>query len=382
MSASDPAANEARPGWIVSPSFDLTWIIGPAVLALAIVAGFPQVRAAGAETPAWAWVVCILAVDVAHVWSTIFRTYLDPVELARRPALYTVVPVACLATGIVLHSLSATLFWRALAYVAVLHFVRQQYGLVALYGMRGGWPDRARIDIQLDKLVIYAATLYPIVVWHTRLPRPFVWFTPGDFAPLPAWVEPPARVVWIAALVAFGLRQLQLLARGQRLSAGRILVVLTTALSWWGGIVACEADWAFTVLNVLAHGIPYMALVWIYTSSKHAEGDGWLARVSRPAWLPVFLGVLVVLAWCEESLWDNIVWQERAGVFGDLRDWFEWARSSTMLSLVVPLLALPQATHYVLDAYLWKFDDSNPDLAVHLFGNGKTRRPCLERRVL
>ena len=352
--------------WIVSAPYDLAFIVGPAVFALAVVALCPQVRAEGAETPLWAWVACILAVDVAHVWSTLYRTYLDPVERARRPLLYIAVPLLCLVTGVVAYSIARQLFWRALAYVAVLHFVRQQYGLVALYGHRGGWTSRA--DPWIDKAAIYAATIYPMIVWHTQLPRPFVWFTPGDFIALPAWLAPVSRVAWIAALAVFAARQLYLVASGIRPSPGRILVVATTAASWWVGIVACEADWAFTLTNVLAHGIPYMALIWIYNHRKHARGTGLLARLANPAWVPVFLGLLVLLAWGEEALWDNVLWHERAAIFGDVRAWFAWADSHAALSVLVPLLTLPQATHYVLDAFLWRFDGSNPDLAENLFG--------------
>ena len=33
--------------------------------------------------PLWVWVVFILGIDVSHVWSMIFRTYLDPEEFSR-----------------------------------------------------------------------------------------------------------------------------------------------------------------------------------------------------------------------------------------------------------------------------------------------------------
>ena len=34
--------------------------------------------------------------------------------------------------------------------------------------------------------------------------------------------------------------------------------------------------------------------------------------------------------------------------------------------LLVPLLALPQLTHYILDGYLWRLDGTNPGLAAAL----------------
>ena len=44
-----------------------------------------------------------------------------------------------------------------------------------------------------------------------------------------------------------------------------------------------------------------------------------------------------------------------------------------LLVLVVPALILPQATHYVLDAWIWKFDGSNPRLREYLFGDARAR---------
>ena len=103
-------------------------------------------------TPRWGWVAMILLVDVAHVYSTAFRVYFDAGEFRRRPALYVGVPLAGFAIGWALYSESEMLFWRVLAYLAVFHFVRQQYGWMALYRARGGegagvgrWIDTAAI---------------------------------------------------------------------------------------------------------------------------------------------------------------------------------------------------------------------------------------------
>jgi hypothetical protein len=68
------------------------------------------------------------------------------------------------------------------------------------------------------------------------------------------------------------------------------------------------------------------------------------------AW--ALLGAAWVIAYAEELLWDRAVWQERAWLFGEgwsLRAWRGW---------LVPLLAAPQLTHYVLDGFIWKRRDT------------------------
>ena len=102
---------------------------------------------------------------------------------AARVALRARRPASRSRVGVALYSESETLFWRALAYLAVFHFVRQQYGWVALYRARVG--ERGRAGWWIDAAAVYMATLYPLVYWHAHLPRRFWWFLPGDFAALP-----------------------------------------------------------------------------------------------------------------------------------------------------------------------------------------------------
>jgi hypothetical protein len=251
-----------------------------------------------------------------------------------------------------------------LAYLAVAHFVRQQYGWVALYRRRLG--AASRLDRVLDDAAVYAATLYPLLHWHASLPREFAWLIEGDFLPgLPAWVATVAWPVHLALTAAYVLRQLYLLATGRPVSPGKNLVIATTWATWYAGIVAFDSDYAFTVTNVLVHGIPYLGLIWIYGRRRFAE-DGAaprprVASLFRSRMWPVFVATVIVVAWLEEWGWDRLVWHERGGLFPGADVFL----SGSALALVVPLLALPQATHYVLDAWIWRVKE-NPGLAERL----------------
>jgi hypothetical protein len=72
-------------------------------------------------------------------------------------------------------------------------------------------------------------------------------------------------------------------------------------------------------------------------------------------WPVIFLATLWLLAYAEELLWDRGIWHERAWLFGAAFD------PGRLKVLLVPLLALPQATHYVLDGFIWR-RKSNPDI--------------------
>ena len=335
--------------WLVSKRFDVLIFGGSAALAMSLLVAGRALGVLEGPMPAWAWIATVVGVDVAHVWATAYRVYLDPEERKRRPGLYTAIPLTAYVTGVLLYSLSAGLFWRALAYVAVFHFVRQQYGWMALYRSRLG--ASTRLDRWLDAAAIYTATLWPLLWWHAHLPRAFDWFVAGDFLPgvprAAALVLLPAH---IAITTVYAARQLFLWRAGRAVSPGKNLVLATTWITWHTGIVFLDSDYAFTVMNVLVHGIPYMAFVWVYGRARFRDAAGAVAAVFRRGLIPVFMGSLVVAAWSEEWLWDRLVWHEHAGLFPGPAV----SLGTEALALLVPLLALPQATHYVLDAWIWR----------------------------
>lgn len=280
-------------------------------------------------------------IDVAHVYATGFRVYFDRRELRLRPWLYTLTPLLAFAVGCALYQVSSLLFWRLLAYLAVFHFVRQQYGWVALYRARGG--EQSPLGWWIDALAIYSATIYPLLYWHTHLPRNFWWFSHGDFISLPPALTAVAAVVYWGALIAYFVRSILRALVLRQFNPGKDLLVLTTATCWYVGIILLDSDFAFTVTNVITHGVPYIVLVyWVRYRSSTAPR----AR-PRASWVQ-FLAILWVLAYAEEFLWDVGVWHERAWLFGTSQDWAAYH------ALLVPLLAVPQVTHYILDGFIWK----------------------------
>lgn len=348
-----------RAAWLFSPRVDLCVFLGSALLSLALLWVGARAGVLEDDSPDWAWVPAVLLVDVAHVWATAFRVYLDGEELRRRLWLYALVPAVGLLLGVALYSEGELLFWRALAYLAVFHFVRQQYGWVALYRARAG--ERGRLGWWVDAAAVYMATLYPLAYWHANLPRRFNWFLAGDFGRLPALVERVAWPLYCLALSAYAARTLYLwLVRG-RANPGKDVVVVTTAVCWYAGVVSYNSDYAFTVTNVIIHGVPYFALVYFYARARREQlaaapsAQGRVYRLLARGPL-VFIATLWLAAYAEELLWDRSLWHERGWLFGA-----SW-ETGALKMLVVPLLALPQLTHYVLDGFVWR-RRNNPTLA-------------------
>lgn len=332
--------------WLFSAPIDIAVFGGAALVALAIATLYRPETA-----PEWSWITGVLLVDVAHVWSTSFVVYLDPVEWRRRPLLYGLTPIAMFAVGVALYATGGPdAFWRAIAYVAVLHFVRQQYGWVMLYRARNG--ERDRVGRYIDGAAIYLATIYPLVWWHAHLPRDFVWMRPGDFVlGVPTWVAEVTGIVYALSLVLYVGRALMV----RPTSWGKHLIVATTAACWYVGIIGSNTDFAFTMTNVFIHGIPYMVLVYMYARAATREApDGPNARLlTKGRGVVIFLSTLWFIAYVEEMLWDKSMWHDREWLFGGPLE--------VTAMIIAPLLATPQLTHYFLDAFLWK-RTANPRL--------------------
>jgi hypothetical protein len=353
--------------WLFSAPVDSALFGGTAVAALVLVWLAPAMGI-GQDAPEWSWVTGVLLVDVAHVWSTTFVVYFDPIELRRRPLLYSLTPVGAFGIGLAIHGWGGpAVFWRCIAYLAVFHFVRQQYGWVMLYRARNG--ERDRLGRWLDGATVYAATLYPLLWWHAQLPRNFAWMRDGDFVPgLPPWVADAAWPLYLGLLAGYVARAVYQVAQGESVSWGKHLVVVTTAACWYVGIISSNSDYTFTVTNVFIHGIPYMALVFVYARNAAREAPGspnarilGVVAAARPSERRVaqgviaFLSMLWVVAYIEELLWDRGLWHDHAWLFGEGFD------VGGGVLILAPLLATPQISHYVLDAFLWR-RSANPRL--------------------
>ncbi|SDD59268.1 hypothetical protein [Pedobacter soli] len=340
--------------WLNSRVTDVVFILSPPFFALLLVLLFPSQFQNAAGVPLAYWVFLIVFIDVAHVYSTLYRTYFNPGNFKKQYTLLIAIPLACYIAGVLIYHFDALWFWRILAYLAVYHFIRQQYGFMRLYSRN----ESASLAGQLiNKVAIYTATLYPLLFWHLSTARHFNWFIAGDFFSFKndALLKISA-LIYIAIIALYLVKEILFVIKQRWMNIPRNLLVAGTFLSWYFGIVYFNGDMAFTTLNVVSHGIPYMALIWFFEKKKldRSPVKSKIMALSFGKWgIFYFLLILVLFAYLEEGLWDGLVWKEHQAVFKPFST-LPQITSSELLSLLVPLLALPQATHYVLDGFIWK----------------------------
>lgn len=361
--------------WLFSKKIDLWFLTLPVVLTWVFCFLMPT-EFHLIKIPLWVWVIFILGIDVSHVWSTIWRTYFDKQEFKAHKKLLIFAPIIAFISIFLLTQISTFFFWRILAYIALFHFIKQQYGFFALYRAKFGHfiPHK----IFKDNFTIYFSMLYPIFYWHLNGNRLFNWFINGDFITINDFlanigITPNmlfyfniiANTIYWCVLIGWTIEEF-LLSRKHNLplAYGKIIWLISTGINWYLGIVYFNSDIAFSVTNVVAHGIPYCVLIFIYVNKKKEyvsdssmNVQKWIIRIF------LMLGVVFLFAFFEEYCWDMFINQERQLFFTNILSYpFASVSNSFQAKLTISILSIPQVTHYIIDGFIWKNNDKNPFL--------------------
>lgn len=359
------AAPRVQGGWLFAPATDLALILGP--LAVALVAHFTLPPGFG--SPLWAYVLFVVSFDVAHVWATGYLTYFDRTAVASRRTLLMAIPAVTFAVSLLLHHHSNVLFWTAVAYVAIGHFIKQQIGFVMLY--KGLAKRRGGLDDRLDKAAVWMGALGPLALWHATPGVAFEWFGADETFAI-RLTETQAQLIVVGMLatqVAWAGRQLWLLANGRAPTVPKVVWVVASWCSWWLGLRVATNFIVATAFINLFHGIPYTALVWWRVSRAPTERAAFIRRwATRSKWVSFYI-LLVALALVEESLWEAFVWRAYLPELGLAVE----SVGAIATSAWVALLSLPQITHYVLDGVLWRMTPDNADLRGLVFESAARR---------
>jgi len=332
--------------WIHKAKTDLIFIIGPSFFVLAIIFLFQDyITEIENDYSFYTWLFLIVFIDVAHVYATLFKTYFVADEFKKNRKRLLLLPAICFIIGLILFSFGSLVFWSFLAYVAVFHFIRQQYGFMRLYART---EEKTTISVLIDNLAIYAATVYPMLFWFFSPNRKFNWFVEDEFfhfenqtlLEILFWI-------YIGILFLYVIRTLIISVKNNFFNVPKNSIILGTALSWYFGIVYFNDDLIFTLLNVVSHGIPYMALVYFReVESKIDNGSGVFSYLKSYNAVFIYAVILLVIAFSEEFLWEFFVWNENISLNN-----FDF---SGLQFVLVPLFSVPQFTHYLLDGFIWK----------------------------
>lgn len=330
--------------WIHNGKLDSIFILSPPFLVLTIVLFFQKSLAKIEDHYSfYTWLFLIVFVDVAHVYSTLFKTYFVRSEFRKRKKLYLGIPVISLLIGILFYQFGSLIFWSTLALVAVFHFIRQQYGFMRLYSRF----DPKGFSKTVDTFAIYSATIFPMIYW-TQTPRKFDWFINGEFSWIPKvpYLLAFSQVIYYLILLIFILKTIIGFLKTKQFNIPKNAIIIGTYLSWYFGIIYFDNDLIFTFLNVVSHGIPYIALIYLNEIKGKTDTElKWRSAFKTGFGALLFILIIAGFAFFEELSWEKLVWKEHFGSGIQIENWH---------FLLVPLLTVPQLTHYLLDGFIWK----------------------------
>jgi hypothetical protein len=373
--ATDKGFNNMVADWLFSKKIDL-WVLFAPVWCVWVIAFSLPVGIVEMPLPLWMWVLIVLCIDVSHVWSTIYRTYWDKDEWTRHRKLLIFAPLVCLGGALAVANTSLTVYWHMMEYMALFHFIKQQYGFFALYSAKLGAHRPKRKKFLQDKQIIYFSMLYPVLYWHLNSDTFFGWFSDGDFFYLGVifdWLGvrgqtdilyTGASVIYWGVMAAWLLEEVWTHRREHlTLPKGKILWLLTTGINWYLGIVYFASELVFSMTNMVAHGIPYLVLIFFYVERKKRllpDGIQSVPSVFNTRKLAlnisVMFGVVLLISAVEEYFWDMFINRNKGEVFENILAYPTQPLDDmgVLTACVIAVLSLPQLTHYVLDGFIWK----------------------------
>ncbi|MBI3505164.1 MAG: hypothetical protein HY059_10000 [Proteobacteria bacterium] len=334
-------AAAARPRWIVSARYDLTFFIGSAVLTFLLYALYR-----GAHRLGWLWggdsilvtyFVFTALLDHPHIFQTFSRTHYDRAEFKKRRRLHTWGLGAFVAGGL---ALTAAGYERELIVVAALygawHIVRQHAGLLAAYKAVNG--DHEPIDDGLDYGTFYTGMLACLFNDYSGQVGPVVVYKDLT-AKFPALPPETGSYVWsafLALLVLWGFRQTWRAMEGKAVNVPKLLL-MAAALSTHYFVYFATAT-------------PFLVAEALETGFHNAQYQGWIMHFQRKRFPDVRA---VALKWfavaAAYGLAVGVV--EILGLMN--RGWAAWV--FVPFSMVV-------LYHYFVDGLIWRFREE-PELS-------------------
>ncbi len=322
-------------GWLRSPAFDLSLILG--VLGLALVLGGvaqlrPSLFAAVLFADVW-----LLAYP--HAASTMTRVAFDAQSIRQhRFLLFGVPPLVLAATAGATWLGGAAALTTLYFYWQTWHYTRQSYGIARAYRRSAGGAAAGR-EWSTD-VVVFAFPLWGLA-HRAHQGQPLFYGSPLLGVPVPSAAVGLAAAVALASLVVWGVQRARRLAAGEPVVASTLYVashVLITVVSY---VVIREITRGWLFINICDNA-QYLLFVWAANARRFERG----IEPTRP-----------LLSWlCQPA---NAGWYAAVCLACGVVFYLALARATAGITLALLPVALVchQASnfyHYVVDAVIWR----------------------------
>ena len=322
------------PGWLVGRNFDIGFIFG--ITLIAVASGVIVVN-----DPALFPIILMLDIWLLgyhHVISTYTRLCFDR-ESARQNRFFLIqLPILvaggciALAMGIGIWSLATIyLYWQW------FHYTRQSWGVSQVYRRKADGCDFESENAL--KIAFYLVPATGILYRSNQQPESFIGME-VVVLPVADIVVTVFAVATIASLLAFAWSRFGMWRRGRLPFAHTAYMVSHFAVFWVGYILIEDITYGWLVINVW-HNAQYVLFVWIFNNRRFNKGvdpKAWfLSSISQtPKW-PWYFLVCVGLS--------TVIYLLLATV------------TVPLAAIAIPAIVIYQTInfhHYIVDSLIWK----------------------------
>ncbi len=334
-------------GWIFSAKNDLLLFVFPLIIGLLIVFGLEYselgpshlFNIGGTQIYAritWVdWLFTAL-IDAPHAFSTGYRIFSDPAQLRKQSSLFIGLPIAVVLTLIFAFKASELWTFRAITYLNIYHLIKQQYGWIRYSEIQSNISHK--INKRLLSFMIYNFTLVPILLWHfdPAVQNRVGWIFQNDLLTYPSENIFSILMIFHWLLNGFFIFKIfQHLRKGHSVSMGQVIVLGSTWLAWYGGIVL-KIGGDETLLIDILHVVPYLGLTFFVYKKQIFE-------VKKTSFISFYFPLALL------------------GLIGtSLYTFYTTQNNMTLGLIVLSCLAGISVTHYILDGFIWRLNQKNP----------------------
>ena len=321
--------------WLRGRSFDLWFILGIAMLAIA---GGIAVSVEPSLFP------MILFIDLwllgyHHVISTFTRILFDRESFARYWSLVTVLPVVVIAGVVAMAQLIG--FWSVATlylYWQWFHYSRQSYGIAQAYRRKSN-------GLVTEGPMLFQAVFYLVPLWgilHRSAQAPATFLAMElRVLPVPGILADAVGAVALAALTLWIGRKALEARRGQLAVAHTMFVASHFAVFLIGYVLIDNINHGWLVLNVW-HNAQYIMFVWLYNNNRFRNQvdpqHKLLSTLSQTRNIVLYLGFSLATT----SLFYMLVREVAIAV------------ATASFTAVVLAYQVLNFHHYIVDAIIWR----------------------------
>jgi hypothetical protein len=327
----------ARSPWIISPVYDLAYLIAAPLAILPLVS-----LAAQNLSSEQIWLFAASFASIGHHLPGFLRAYGDRELFQRFRWRFLLMPPLILAVV-------ALVMWQELHTVEVLllfwatwHVLMQTYGFMRIYDLKRGLahPTAARLDLLVCVSAFAAGFVFSDgrmfglmeALWKSGVP-----LVDARWLSLARWL---CGSFAVAVLVVYTLHVLR--SRRQGVPYIKIIFAISNAgLYWFVGTVTTDLLIGIAIFEIF-HALQYNAVVWTYNRravSQNPERFGVLRFLFHDRWVLVGIYVAAIAA------------------FGSMRYWSDEVSDPVVKAALLALLTTSTMLHFYFDGFIWKVSE-------------------------